>query len=94
MVGAFLRLLGFSQLGQQLVVAGLSREFVDVGFSGKVRNEEMMPVYKALSTYAARHTGADMLILGGEGDQTLKEIVLGHVSDSVYGYDTLERYGP
>ena len=35
-----------------------------------------------------------MLILGGEGDQTLKEIALGHVSDSVYGYDTLERYGP
>ena len=79
------------QLGR---VAGLSREFVDVGFSGKVRTEEVMPVYKALSTHAARHTGADMLVLGGEGDQTLKEIALGHVSDSVYGYDTLERYGP
>ena len=75
-------------------VAGLTREFVDVGFSGKVRTEEVLPVYKALSTHAARHTGADMLILGGEGDQTLKEIALGHVSDSVYGYDTLERYGP
>lgn len=35
-----------------------------------------------------------MLILDGEGDQTLKEIALGHVSASVYGYDTLERYGP
>ena len=79
------------QLGR---VAGLTREFVDVGFSGKVRTEEVLPVYKALSTHAARHTGADMLILGGEGDQTLKEIALGHVSDSVYGYDTLERYGP
>ena len=50
MVGAFLGLLRFPQLGQQLVVAGLSREFVDVGFSGKVRTEEMMPVYKALSS--------------------------------------------
>jgi len=79
------------QLGR---VAGLTREFVDVGFSGKLRTEEVLPVYKALSTHAARHTGADMLILGGEGDQTLKEIALGHVSDSVYGYDTLERYGP
>lgn len=79
------------QLGR---VAGLTREFVDVGFSGKLRTEEVMPVYKALSTHAARHTGADMLILGGEGNQALKEIALGHVSDSVYGYDTLERYGP
>jgi integrase len=82
------------QLKQLGRVAVLTREFVDVGFSGKVRTEEVMPVYKALSTHAARHTGADMLVLGGEGDQTLKEIALGHVSDSVYGYDTLERYGP
>lgn len=79
------------QLGR---VAGLTREFVDVGFSGKVRTEEVMPVYKALSTHAARHTGAGLLVLGSEGGQTLKEIALGHVSDSVYGYDTLERYGP
>ncbi|MDO7850409.1 phage integrase SAM-like domain-containing protein [Hymenobacter convexus] len=75
-------------------ISRLNREFVDVGFSGKVRTEEVIPVYKALSTHTARHTGADMLVLGGEGDQTLKEIALGHVSDSVYGYDTLERYGP
>ena len=33
-------------------------------------------------------------MLGSEGDQTLKEIALAHVSASVYGYDTLERYGP
>ena len=47
-----------------------------------------------LTTHTARHTGAALLVLGSEGDQTLKEIALGHVSASVYGYDTLERYGP
>jgi hypothetical protein len=47
-----------------------------------------------LTTHTARHTGAALLVLGSEGDQTLKEIALGHTSASVYGYDTLERYGP
>ena len=53
-----------------------------------------MPLWQAVTTHTARHTGAALLILGSEGDQTLKEIALGHVSASVYGYDTLERYGP
>jgi integrase len=76
------------QLGQ---VAGLTRDFVANSFSGKVRNEEVMPLWQAVTTHTARHTGAALLILGSEGDQTLKEIGLGHVSASVYGYDTLER---
>lgn len=74
--------------------AGLTREFVEVGFSGKTRTEEVRPLYEVLSTHTARHTGAALLVLGSEGDQNLKEIALGHVSASVYGYDTLERYGP
>ena len=78
-------------LGQ---AAGLTRDFVANSFSGKVRNEQVLPVWQAITTHTARHTGAALLILGSEGDQTLKEIALGHVSASVYGYDTLERYGP
>ena len=73
---------------------GWEREFVENSFSGKVRHEQVMPVWQAVTTHTARHTGAGLLILGSEGDQTLKEIALGHVSASVYGYDTLERYGP
>jgi integrase len=75
-------------------MAGLSREFVEVSFSGKNRTEHVRPLYEVLTTHTARHTGAALLVLGSEGDQTLKEIALGHVSASVYGYDTLERYGP
>jgi integrase len=73
---------------------GLDREFVEVAFSGKKRDEQVQPLWQVLTTHTARHTGAALLVLGSEGDQTLKEIALGHVSASVYGYDTLERYGP
>lgn len=78
-------------LGQAV---GLTREFVQVAFSGKQRTEQVLPLWQVLTTHTARHTGAALLVLGSEGDQTLKEIALGHVSASVYGYDTLERYGP
>lgn len=78
-------------LGQAV---GLSREFVEVGFSGKTRTEQVQPLWQVITTHTARHTGAALLVLGSEGDQTLKEIALGHVSASVYGYDTLARYGP
>ena len=74
-------------------VAGLTREFVEVAFAGKARTEDVRPLYEVLTTHTARHTGAALLVLGSEGDQTLKEIAQGHVSASVYGYDTLERYG-
>ena len=74
--------------------ACLTREFVEVAFAGKARTEDVRPLYEVLTTHTARHTGAALLVLGSEGDQTLKEIALGHVAASVYGYDTLERYGP
>lgn len=78
-------------LGQAV---GLTREFVEVAFAGKERREEVLPLWQVLTTHTARHSGAALLVIGSEGDQTLKEIALGHVSASVYGYDTLERYGP
>ena len=78
-------------LGQAV---GLTREFVEVAFSGKTRTEHVQPLWQVLTTHTARHTGAALLVLGSEGDQSLKEIALGHTSASVYGYDTLERYGP
>jgi hypothetical protein len=73
---------------------GWDREFVRHSFSGKTHHEEVMPVWQAATTHTARHTGAALLVWASEGDQALKEIALGHVSASVYGYDTLERYGP
>ncbi len=79
------------QLGE---AAGLTREFVQVRFSGKKKHEDVGPLWQYLTTHTARHTGADMITLGSEGDQNLKECALGHVSASVYGYDTIERYGP
>lgn len=74
--------------------AGLTREVVTVAFSGKVKHEAVLPVWDALTTHSARHTGATLLTWASDGDQTLKELALGHVSDSVYGSDTVERYGP
>jgi integrase len=74
--------------------AGLERGFVEVIFAGKNRSEQVYPLWQVLTTHTARHTGAGLLVLGSEGDQILKKIALGHVSASVYGYDTLERYGP
>jgi integrase len=73
---------------------GLEREFVEVIFAGKLRREEVHPLWQVLTTHTARHTGAALLVTGSKGAQTLKEIALGHTSASVYGYDTLERYGP
>ena len=75
-------------------LTGLTREHVSVSFSGRTKHEAVGPVWDAISTHAARHTGATMLVWASDGDQTLKECALGHVSDSVYGYDTIERYGP
>lgn len=78
-------------LGQ---LAGLTREFVKVQFSGRTKIEDVGPLWKFLGTHAARHTGADLLVFGSEGDRNLKELALGHVMPSVYGYDSVERYGP
>jgi hypothetical protein len=61
---------------------GLGREFVEVSFSGNTRTEQVQPLWQVITTHPARHTGAALLVLGSEGDQTLKEIALGHVSVS------------
>jgi integrase len=79
---------------QAAEVAGLTREVVTVAFSGNTKHETVLPVWNALTTHSARHTGASLLTWASDGDQTLKELALGHVSESVYGSDTVERYGP
>lgn len=75
-------------------IAGLNREFVRVQFSGKNKFEQIGPIGSFLATHAARHTGADLLMLGSGGDKDLKELALGHKMPSVYGHDSIERYGP
>jgi integrase len=75
--------------------AGLDRTFVRVRFRAGKPHEEPLPLHQVVSTHTPRHTGADLVLWGSQGDQNLKEAVLGHTSGaSVYGYDTLERYGP
>jgi integrase len=72
--------------------AGLSRTFVRVRFVQGVPVEEVLPLWKVVTTHTARHTGADMVMLGSRGNSDLKEKALGHAK--VYGHDALERYGP
>jgi integrase len=75
--------------------AGLDRTFVRVRFRANRPEEVPMPLHRAVSTHTPRHTGADLVLWGSSGDQNLKEAALGHTSGaSIYGYDTLERYGP
>jgi integrase len=72
--------------------AGLTRDFVRVRFVQGTPIEEVHPLWKVVTTHTARHTGADMVMLGSNGNSDLKEKALGHAK--VYGHDALERYGP
>lgn len=72
--------------------AGLARTFVRVRFVQGAPVEEVLPLWKVVTTHTARHTGADMVMLGSGGNSDLKEKALGHAK--VYGHDALERYGP
>lgn len=72
--------------------AGLTRDFVRVRYVQGDATEEVVPLWQVVTTHTARHTGADMIMLGSGGDSNLKEKALGHAS--VYGHDALERYGP
>lgn len=75
--------------------AGLTRTFVRVRFRAGKPHEEPLPLHQVVSTHTPRHTGADLVLLGSQGDQNLKEAALGHTGGaSVYGYDIVERYGP
>ncbi|MDO7849949.1 hypothetical protein Q5H92_26555 [Hymenobacter sp. M29] len=73
-------------------MAKLTRPFVRVRYVRNEPVETVLPLYKVVSTHTARHTGADMVMLGSGGDSNLKEKALGHAG--VYGHDALERYGP
>jgi integrase len=72
--------------------AGLTRDFVRVRYVQGEATEEVVPLWQVITTHTARHTGADMIVLGSGGDTNLKEKALGHAG--VYGHDALERYGP
>jgi integrase len=72
--------------------AGLLRDFVRVRYVQGEAVEEVLPLWQVVTTHTARHTGADMIMLGSGGDSNLKEKALGHAG--VYGHDALERYGP
>lgn len=72
--------------------AGLTRDFVRVRYVQGAATEDVVPLWQVITTHTARHTGADMVMLGSGGDANLKEKALGHAG--VYGHDALERYGP
>lgn len=54
--------------------------------------EEVVPLWQVVTTHTARHTGADMVMLGSGGNSNLKGNVLDHAGG--YGHDALERYSP
>jgi integrase len=72
--------------------AKLNRPFVQVQYVQGEPQETVRPLWEVITTHTARHTGADMVMLGSGGDSNLKEKALGHAG--VYGHDALERYGP
>jgi integrase len=72
--------------------AGLTRDFVRVRYVQEEATEKVVPLLQVVTTHTARHTGADMVMLGSGDDSNLKEKALGHAG--VYGHDALERYGP
>nr|WP_262905418.1 phage integrase SAM-like domain-containing protein [Hymenobacter nitidus] len=75
--------------------AGLERGFVRVRYHQGQPLEEVLPLWQVVTTHTPRHTGADLVLWGSNGDQNLKEVALGHLAGaSVYGYDRIERYGP
>jgi hypothetical protein len=73
-------------------MAKLARPFVRVQHVRGEPTEEVLPLYKVITTHTARHTGADLVMLGSGGDSNPKEKALDHAG--VYGHDALERYGP
>ena len=72
--------------------AKLTRPFVRVRYVQGAATEQVVPLWQVVTTHTARHTGADLVMLGSGGDENLKEKALGHAG--VYGHDALERYGP
>ena len=82
-----------TRIKEMAAAVGLAREVVKVRWVGGKMLETAGPLCEALSTNAARHTGADLLLVGAGGDRNLVEIGLGHVN-SVYGHYSIYRYGP
>lgn len=80
------------QMKELMELAGLTRAFVRVRYLKSEAVEQVVPLWQVVTTHTARHTGADMVMLGSLGDSNLKEKALGHAG--VYGHDALERYGP
>jgi integrase len=81
-----------ARMKEMAAVVGLTREIIKVRWVAGQMHETPLPLCEALTSHAARHTGADML-LTGSGDRNLVEIGLGHVN-YVYGHDSIYRYGP
>lgn len=82
-----------TRIKEMAATAGLTREVIKVRWVGGQLLETPGRFCDALSTPAARHIGADLLLVGSGGDRNLVEIGLGHVN-FVYGYDSIYRYGP
>ena len=76
---------------QFMELAGLSRTFMQVTYVANKPVEQVLPLWQVVTTHTARHTGADLIMLGSGGNSDLKEKALGHAA--VYGHDSLERYG-
>ncbi|MCR5886692.1 site-specific integrase [Hymenobacter sp. J193] len=81
------------RLKHMAAVVGLNREFVSVRWVGGEMHETATPLSAVMTTHVARHTGADLLLIGSHGDRNLVEVALGHTRYT-YGRDSIVRYGP
>jgi integrase len=82
-----------TRMKDMAAAVGLTREVMKVRWVNEQPHETPMPLCQALTSHAARHTGADLILAGSGGDRNLVEIALGHVNH-VYGHDSIYRYGP
>jgi len=82
-----------TRMKDMAAAVGLTREVMKVRWVNEQPHETAMPLCQALTSHAARHTGADLILAGSGGDRNLVEIALGHINH-VYGHDSIYRYGP
>lgn len=77
--------------------AGLIRAFNDMKISGGKIQNNYRPVHEVISTHTARHTGASLLLEGGDGDKSISGYMLGHGIKSntdIYAKDKARRVAP
>lgn len=70
---------------KDMAAVGPTREVMRIRWVNEKPHETPLPLCQALTSHAARHTGADLVLAGLGGDRNLGEIALGHVNKVIKG---------